>query len=194
MKLTDYHALKPLPYLGGELFVKAGARGFADPQYELLAQSIEPFGQRALELNPGVGVVLLKLLQLGLKVTALETSKAAQRCLEASFSTKIQLSLAPPWQTLPDSADLVALVLPANRGSKYVELSLLGAANALRTGGRLWLAGSKDKGFESYFALAQELLGYGLVVAKDGPVRVGLLEKEKPMPYSSGPSFFSMRS
>lgn len=187
MTLNQYHTLKPLPTLEGDLFVKAGARGYADPLYDLLAQHIEPFGQRATDLNPGVGLIVQKLLGAGLAVTAFETSKASIRCLEASFSTRIDLKVAAPWETKADTADLAVLALPANRGTRFVEFSLLGAAKALRMGGRLWISGSKDKGFERYFKWAQGLLGYGVLVAKDGPYRVAVLEKEKASPGLADP-------
>jgi len=116
-----------------------------------------------------------------LQVQAIETSRAALRCLEATFMDKPEVSIRVglPWETQPDSLDLAALVLPANRGTRYVELSLMGAANALRAGGRLWIAGARDKGFEHYFKLAQEILGFGVLVAREGVLRVALLEKEK---------------
>ena len=177
-----YQTLRPIPLAGGSLFVKDGARGFADPQYELLAQKLIAFGETALDLNPGVGVVTMALAQLGLNVTAFETSKAAQLCLEATFGSSVGLQVAPPWQTQSDSADLVAMVLPANRGTRYVEASLWGASNALKMGGRLWISGAKDKGFEHYFKTAQELLGYGILIAKNGANRVAVLEKERPTP------------
>ncbi|MDX2007310.1 MAG: methyltransferase [Meiothermus sp.] len=180
--MNDYHALRSVPLAGGSLMVKGGVRGFPDPQYDLLARRLEPFGTHALDLNPGAGVVTLALVRHGLSVGALETSRAAQRCLEASFANRVHLEMEPPWQTRPDCADLVAMVLPANRGTRYVEASLWGASNALRTGGRLWISGAKDKGFEGYFKAAQELLGFGTLVAKDGPYRLAVLEKEKPTP------------
>ncbi|MGK0617792.1 methyltransferase [Meiothermus cerbereus] len=182
MNLEDYHTLRKTPVKGGFLYTKAGARGTQDPAYELLAGHLEPHGQTALDLNPGIGLVAHALRQQGLTVQAIETSRASLRCLEASFGASVRVTRGLPWETEPDSADLVALVLPANWGTRYVELSLLGAARALRTGGRLWIAGSKDKGFEHYFKLAQEWLGYGVLVRRQGAFRLAVLEKEKPAP------------
>lgn len=182
MTLEEYHTLHKTPVPGGYLYTKAGARGLADPAYELLAQHLEPHGQKALDLNPGIGLITFAIQKHGLKVKAIETSRASLRCLEASFGHTIEASRGLPWETEPASTDLVALVLPANRGTRYVELSLLGAARALRMGGRLWIAGSRDKGFEHYFRLAKELLCFGLLVKRDGPLRVAVLEKEKPAP------------
>ncbi|WP_337871310.1 methyltransferase [Meiothermus sp.] len=180
MTLEEYHTLRQTPVPGGHLYTKPGARGLADPAYELLARYLEPHGEDALDLNPGVGLVTHALHRLGLAVQAIETSRASLRCLEASFGNLLRVTRGLPWETEPASVDLVAMVLPANRGTQYVELSLLGAARALRPGGRLWIAGSKDKGFEHYFKRAQELLGFGLLAGRAGPLRVAVLEKEKP--------------
>lgn len=182
MNLKTYHTLRKTPVKGGFLYSKPGARGLHDPAYELLAETLEPHGQAALDLNPGIGRVTHSLHQHGLKVRAIETSRASLRCLQASFGPAVQVARGLPWETEPDSADLAVLVLPASRGTRYVELSLLGAARALRAGGRLWIAGSKDKGFEHYFRLAQAWLGYGVLVRRDGPFRVAVLEKEQPAP------------
>ncbi len=184
MTLEAYHTLRPIPVAGGQLYSKPGARGLADPAYELLAQRIEPFGQTALDLNAGIGLVTHALAQQGMAVQAIETSRASLRCLEASFASSSQVRVVRglPWESQAGVADLVALVLPAHRGSRYVMLSLLGAARALPLGGRLWIAGSKDKGFERYFKMAQELLGFGLLVERKGPFRVAVLEKERPTP------------
>jgi 16S rRNA (guanine1207-N2)-methyltransferase len=183
----DYHRL----ISPGGLWTKAGARG-DDPQYALLASCIEPISpHKALDLNPGIGIVA-KHMQQHWSVQAIETSCAALRCLEKNLSSSpsgpghtqavhqalSQATLGLPWDTLPDSVGCVALVLPAHRGSAYVDACLAGAAKALQKGGRLWIAGSKDKGFERYFKKAQALLGYGLVVKREGPYRVAVIEKE----------------
>ncbi|RDI94536.1 16S rRNA methyltransferase [Meiothermus sp. QL-1] len=182
MTLAEYHTLRPVSTPAGRLFTKPGVRGAADPAYDLLARSLEAYGERALDLNPGAGRVTLALLGQGLQVRAVETSRAALRCLEASFGRAVEVVCGLPWEVEPGWADLVALVLPAHRGSRYVELSLLGAARALRPGGRLYLAGSKERGFESYFRLAQAMLGYGLLLKREGPLRAAVLEKEHPPP------------
>ncbi|MCS7059082.1 MAG: methyltransferase [Meiothermus sp.] len=182
MTLEAYHALRPFSAPEGHLFVKAGARGLDDPAYELLAQSLEPYGEEALDLNPGVGRVTLALLQHGLLVRAIETSRAALRCLEAGLAKRAEIVCGLPWEAPSESADMVALVLPAERGTRYVTLSLLGAARALRMGGRFYIAGNKSRGFDHYFRLAQEILGFGVVLERKGPLRVAVLEKEKPPP------------
>lgn len=178
MTLAEYHRLTPLPRPGGVLHVKPGARGYRDPVYEALQAAVAPFGQRALDLNPGVGLASLPL-EGRMEVDRLETSRAAFRCLQASG---LKARLAPPWEAEENAYDLVVLALPAGRGTPYVEASLVAAARALGMGGRVYLAGDKNKGFERYFKQARALLGYGLVLKREGPVRVALLEKEREAP------------
>lgn len=178
MTLAEYHRLTPLPRPGGVLYVKPGARGYRDPVYEALQAAVAPFGQRALDLNPGVGLASLPL-EGRMEVARLETSRAAFRCLQASG---LEARLAPPWEAEENAFDLVVLALPAGRGTAYVQATLAAAARALRMGGRAYLAGDKNKGFERYFKEAQALLGYGTVLKRVGPVRVALLEKEREAP------------
>ncbi len=178
MTLEEYHRLTPLPHPQGVVYVKPGARGYPDPVYDLLARAVEPFGRRALDLNPGVGWGSLPL-EGRMEVERLETSKAALLALQKSG---LKARRALPWEAEEKAYDLALLALPASRGSRYTHLSLLAAARALRMGGRLYLAGDKNKGFERYFKEAQALLGYGLLLKREGPVRVALLEKEKEAP------------
>ncbi|MEZ0348601.1 MAG: methyltransferase [Thermus sp.] len=178
LTLEAYHRLTPLPREGGLLYVKPGARGYRDPVYDALQKAVAPFGERALDLNPGVGWASLPL-EGRMAVERLETSRAAFRCLAASG---LGARLAPPWEAEEGAYDLVVLALPAGRGTAYVEATLLSAARALRLGGRVYLAGDKNKGFERYFKEARALFGYGEVIQREGPVRVALLEKEKEAP------------
>ncbi|WP_022798177.1 methyltransferase [Thermus islandicus] len=178
LTLDAYRRLTPLPRPGGLLYVKPGARGFRDPVYDLLQKTVKPFGERALDLNPGVGWASLPL-EGEMSVERLETSRAAYLCLQASG---LRARLALPWEAEEEGYDLVVLALPAGRGTAYVEASLVAAARALRPGGRLYLGGDKNKGFERYFKEARDLLGYGEVLRREGPFRVALLEKEKPSP------------
>lgn len=183
MTLADYHHLFPLQHGSRQVFVKAGARGYPDPRYELLARILEPFGERAVDLNPGVGLVSAGLLEQ-IPVDLVETSRACLRCLEQSFATHPQARVLRglPWEAEAEAYDQAVLVLPAERGSRYVELALWGAAHSLRRGGRLWIAGDIRKGFETYFKQAQAWLGYGLVSHREGSLRVAVLEKENPTP------------
>jgi 16S rRNA (guanine1207-N2)-methyltransferase len=182
--LRVYHQLYPIPVVGGELYVKAGARGYPDPLYRFVAQHLKAQGDTALDLNPGVGVAGLALVQQGMRVDFQETSRAALRCLEASFAgqrrAKVERGL--PWEVRQETYDQTVLVLPAYRGNRYVELALIGASRALKAGGTLWLAGDKHKGFERYFKRAKALLGSGEIVERQAGLRLATLTKTQPAP------------
>ena len=180
MELAEYHRVRSIPTPYGPIFVKPGARGFPDPRYELLARHAEvPAGARVLDANPGVGLAAWLAARKGAHVLALEPSRAAYRALRenarrAGFVARIGL----PWEAEEGTFDAVLLVLPAERGTRYTRATLAAAARALRPGGRLWLAGDKGKGFERYFKEARKEIGYGVVVEREGPLRVAVLEKE----------------
>lgn len=184
MVLEAYHRLHPLPAGPLTLYRKAGARGYGDGRWELLARSIRAHGGKAIDLNPGIGLASAPLLKAGLEVDLLETSRAALRCLEAAFGSHpgVTVRAALPWEAPAEHYDQAALVLPSERGQDFTHLSLLAAARALRPGGQLWLSGDKNKGFERQFKAARALLGSGEVLEREGPLRVAVLEKQNPSP------------
>lgn len=177
MKLADYHRLQRLP---GGLYGKAGARGF-EPIYAWLAQHLEAHGQQALDLLGGLGQAGQRLQQLGLEVAWLETSRASLRCLQASWGSQ-QVRAGLPWDLPQASYDLISLVLPAERGNRYVEFCLRGAARALRPGGRLWLAGDRQRGFERYLGWAQQWVGPAGQIFRQGSLRLAMLTATLPAP------------
>ncbi len=180
MELAEYHRVRPVPTPFGPLFFKAGARGFPDPRYELLARVAKlTQGARVLDLNPGVGLASWQAARSGARVVAIEPSRAAFRALSENARVQgFEARLGLPWEAEAEAYDAVLLVLPAERGTRYVEASLAAAGRALKPGGLLWIAGSKKKGFERYFKTARSWIGYGRVEAREGPYRVAVLEKE----------------
>ncbi|WP_018466368.1 class I SAM-dependent methyltransferase [Calidithermus timidus] len=189
MVLEAYHRLHPLPAGPLTLYHKAGARGYGDGRWELLARSLRAHGVRALDLNPGIGLASAVLVKAGLELDLLETSRAALRCLEAAFGSQpgVQVRTALPWEAPVEHYDQAVLVLPSERGQDFTHLSLLAAARALRPGGQLWLSGDKNKGFERQFGAAKALLGCGEVLKREGPLRVAVLEKQNPSPHLPDP-------
>jgi 16S rRNA (guanine1207-N2)-methyltransferase len=182
--LEAYHRLHPLPAGPLTLYRKAGARGYGDGRWELLARSVRAHGGRAIDLNPGIGLASAPLVKAGLEVELLESSRAALRCLEAAFGNwpGVAVRAALPWEARVEHYDQAVLVLPSERGQDFTHLSLLAAARALRPGGQLWLCGDKNRGFERQLKAARALLGEGEVLERDGPLRVALLHKHRPSP------------
>ncbi len=179
MERSAYHRLQTVPTPWGPFRTKPGARGHADPRYALLAEGLEAEG-RLLDANPGVGWVAWSAARKGARVVAIEPSRAALRALvqnaeAAGFEARPGL----PWEAPEGVFDAAALVLPAERGSRYTMAAVLAAARALRPGGRLWIAGDKRKGFDRYFKEAQAAVGYGRVLARRRGLRLAVLEKER---------------
>lgn len=52
------------------------------------------------------------------------------------------------------------------------------AARLLKTGGELILAGEKQQGIQTYIKKAEQRLGNNAVVKKDGPARIGVIQKK----------------
>jgi 16S rRNA (guanine1207-N2)-methyltransferase len=182
MNLPEYHRLQRLP---GGLYGKVGARGF-EPIYAWLAQHLEPHGQRALDLLGGLGQAGQRLQRLGLEVDWLETSHASLRCLQASWgSDRVRAGL--PWELPQASYDLISLALPAERGNRYVDFCLRGAACALRPGGQLWLAGDRQRGFERYLRWAEQWVGPATNILRQGSLRLARLTATLPAPPPAQP-------
>ncbi len=182
MELAEYHALKKLPTPQGPLYLKRGVVGMDDPNYSLLAGTIDAGPGAALDLNPGSGLVSLAMLAAGTRVSAYEERRAALRALEATAREHqgLQVKAALPWQAHRGAFKTVALVLGAERGNDWVRAQLEAAACALEPGGSLWLAGGKKQGFERYLNWTQKLVGPAEVVARAGGARVAVLEKDRP--------------
>lgn len=177
MTLAQYHALQKLP---GGLYGKAGSRGL-EPAYRWLAQVIEPHGDQALDLLGGLGQAGHQLQRAGMQVEWLETSRASVRCLQASSGGERVLT-ALPWELGRDRYDLISLVLPAERGNRFVEFCLRGAALALRPGGKLWLAGDRQRGFERYLGWASAWTGPPDRVLRQGSLRLAMLTRTLEAP------------
>ena len=167
---------------GQALYTKKGARGLDDESYAVLADALDISGETAVDLNPGLGLVVSALSQRGFRVEAKEWSRTCLDLLEASFSENpnVSISRGMPWDLESREVDIATLVIPFNRGTPFVELSLWSALRLLKTGGRLWMVGSSEKGFDHYFKLAQQMFGFGTVILRDKRLRVAVFEKEKP--------------
>jgi len=179
VELAEYHTLSQLPTSRGPLWVKPGAPGLDDPAYRVLAAAAEPRGTRVLDLNPGVGVALLPILDAGLEVHAWEDRRSALRALQATSAAhpRLEVHAALPWEVPEARFDTALLVFGADRGNAWVRAQIYAAARALKPGGLLWAAGERKLGFERYLGWAREAVGPGEVVRRERGVRVAVLER-----------------
>jgi 16S rRNA (guanine1207-N2)-methyltransferase len=161
---------------------KPGVRGFPyfDPAQALL---LETLGQlevsgSVLDLTARGGALALELSKLGLEVIALEISQAAITALSITAKNSGFKMLKPERMfDLETQFDLVCLILPADRGNALVRFWLERAFAATKPGGRVLVAGDKDKGFERYFKEAKNFIGEAEILERSKGLRVGLLEK-----------------
>jgi 16S rRNA (guanine1207-N2)-methyltransferase len=161
---------------------KPGVRGFPylDPAQALLLETlgqIEVAGS-VLDLTARGGALALEFSQQGLEVVAFEISQAAITTLSLT-AEKSGFKILEPQQgfDLETQFDLVCLILPADRGNSLVRFWLERAFAATKPGGRVLVAGDKDKGFERYFKEAKNFFGNAEILERSKGLRVGLLEK-----------------
>ena len=113
----------------------------------------------------------MRLRELGWTVAATDDSAASLAALE-----KLELT------DMGAAAELVCLMLSAERGNARVAAQLATAWSRTAAGGVLLLAGDKDKGFERYFKAAVQLFGEGEVVKRGNGYRVARIRKTKLEP------------
>jgi 16S rRNA (guanine1207-N2)-methyltransferase len=161
---------------------KPGVRGFPylDPAQALLLETlgqIEVSGS-VLDLTARGGVLALEFSKLGLDVAALEISRAAITVLNLTAENSGFKVIEPENVfDLETQFDLVCLILPADRGNALVRFWLERAFVFTKPGGRVLVAGDKDKGFERYFKEAKNFFGNAEILERSKGLRVGLLEK-----------------
>jgi 16S rRNA (guanine1207-N2)-methyltransferase len=161
---------------------KPGVRGFPylDPAQALLLETvgqIEVSGS-VLDLTARGGALTLEFHNQGFEVVALEISQAAITALSLTVKNSGFKILEPSQVfSLEMQFDLVCLILPADRGNALVRFWLERAFAATKPGGRVLVAGDKDKGFERYFKEARTFFGNAEILERSKGLRVGLLEK-----------------
>ncbi len=163
-------------------FTKSGVRGFGylDPAQALL---LETLGQlevsgSVLDLTARGGALALEFRNQGLEVSALEISQTAITALSLTAKSA-GFKVLEPAQVfdLEMQFDLACLILSADRGNALVRFWLERAFAATKPGGRVLVAGDKDKGFERYFKEAKTFFGSAEILERSKGLRVGLLEK-----------------
>ena len=160
---------------GGALLTKAGVRGApgVDDAQALLALSMRKDGVtgRVLDLQAMSGLLGLALEDA--QVTLIERSAAALEVLHEQFD---DVHAALPGADV-GRFPTVALVLSGDRGNAHVEAMTAWAVQCTESGGTLYLAGDKQKGFERYFKRAREAFENSEIIARDGGMRVARLER-----------------
>jgi 16S rRNA (guanine1207-N2)-methyltransferase len=156
--------------LEGRALTKPGIPGYPhlEPAQMLLLEALENVQGtgRAVDLSARGGAVALRLRDLGWSVGATDDSAASVLALR-------ELGLEDDG----GNANLVCAMLEGERGNARVAAQLHTAWTRLSSGGALYLAGDKDKGFERYLKGAVQAFGAGEVVARGKGFRVARLEK-----------------
>jgi 16S rRNA (guanine1207-N2)-methyltransferase len=161
---------------------KPGVRGFGylDSAQALLLETLPQLevSGSVLDLTARGGALALEFQNQGLEVTALEVSQAAITALSLTAKNS-GFKMLEPAQVfdLETLFDLVCLILPADRGNSLVRFWLERAFAFTKPGGRVLVAGDKDKGFERYFKEAKNHFGSAEILERSKGLRVGLLEK-----------------
>ncbi len=161
---------------------KPGVRGFPylDLSQALMLKTLPQLelSGSVLDLTARGGALALELHKQGLEVAALETSQAAITALKLT-AEKSGFGVLEPGKVFDLRAqfDLVCLILPADRGNALVRFWFERAFAFTKLGGRVLVAGDKDKGFERYFKEAKTFFGQAEILERSKGLRVGLLEK-----------------
>ncbi len=107
--------------------------------------------------------------------TNIIATEMARRTLDINDIRDVTVKAALP-SALATKFDAVLLPLP--KGRRFARLLLLQAFNALRDGGKLYLAGPNRGGIKSVIGDAEELFGPARVLAYKGGNRIALLQKD----------------
>jgi 16S rRNA (guanine1207-N2)-methyltransferase len=164
---------------------KPGCTGFGrrDDADLLLAEAVERDAADALLIlnsrNGIVGAVAARRPRRYLTLTSsnLVEVEASRRTLVANEATSASVYHSSGTAHLPEkpSVDAVAIRLPKGR---IPMLRLLrDAAETLRPGGRLYLAGANDEGIKSGIDRLKRALGFGEILDYRGGARVGVAVK-----------------
>jgi 16S rRNA (guanine1207-N2)-methyltransferase len=158
--LESYHQFKPLELASKSFYTKSGIRfhpGALRPFIQYLSLS-----GNVLDNTGGV----IAALHEG---TAIETSKAILRCLEAS---KVKTTMGALWDAPKDQFDYVVVLPSTDKGNARVRAELAGAFNALKDKGTAYFIMHKDQGAKRYEVQAKDMFGSLLVIAKESGWRL----------------------
>lgn len=180
------------------VYAKPGMPRFdgLDPAAALLAEYLDvAAGESVLVFNGGnglVGAVAAALAGAGRVALAdanVVAVEAARRTLAANGLENVIVTASHGVSHMTDPApvDVVAVRLP--KGKQAALQLIWDAFHALKSGGRLFLAGANNEGIKTYLRHMEELFGNGRLVAYRKGCRVGMAVK--PEQISPLPKVFS---
>ncbi len=157
----------------------------------LLTQCVTiPPGARVLLLEGGTGVLAAWAARREAFVHVYDGSLLAARLARLTVAVNDVTGVVVHDAVVPPAAetgtfDLVLLVIP--KGRAYARALLGAACRALKTGGRLYLAGPNNGGAKSVIKDAGEIFGQVNTIRTKGRNRVGLAVKGEESPGADGP-------
>ncbi len=179
--LANYHCIDKRQlknFAAVSYYSKMGVRGFPDlhPGVLLMAQKADLASQRLIDATGTAGLLALiaRARHAAKQVLVLEPSAAALRCAMLSFvdDSAVEVAAGAPWDAAANSADLICLTPPTDRGSERVRAELIGAHTALKMAGAALIVMHKDQGAKRYEKLAKDIFGELEVLAKSGGWRL----------------------
>jgi 16S rRNA (guanine1207-N2)-methyltransferase len=172
------------------VYTKPGVPGFRtlDPAAGLLAENLDVQPREAvLALNCGPGLVGTVAAQLaeGSPVTLVNpncvAAEAARRTLAANGVEGVPVFAQDCLDAIvAGSVDRIALRLP--KGKPRLKQFLWEGFRALRTGGKIYLAGGNQEGIKTALKMTGDLFGQVSVLAYRQGHRVGCAVKERAVP------------
>ncbi len=178
MQLEDYHQLEHTPIrVNDETFrytVKPGVRD-ADEVHlavRLMLERADLGGTHLIDATGGLGV--LALFAEAERVTVLDPSRAALRCVQETFAGDPDVAVAAgsSWYAPSTGAERIFLLPATDRGNDRVTADLRGAHAALVENGVAYVAMHKDQGAKRYEKQLAALFGETDIITKKGGWRL----------------------
>jgi 16S rRNA (guanine1207-N2)-methyltransferase len=168
--LEHYHNLSKRPVNGKSITVKAGLRKVTG--LELFFHKSVDIGGHLLDLTGSLGELTLRTAAA--QSVILETSRAALRCLQATFSgdPTVTVAAGASWDAPRATFDTVCLVPSTDKGNRRVALELYGVQQALKPEGSAYILMHKDQGAKRYEKSLSLLFEAVTVIAKSGGWRL----------------------
>ena len=167
---SHYEEIKvPLPK-GGQLITKPGIRGYPGltPGLNVLLEYASAGKGSLIDASGSASGYAMGINWDG-PVIVLEPTRAAGICAaQMQREGQYKVFAGAVWDAVPQSADAIALIPQADRGTARVEAELAGAYRALRKTGRLFFTIHKKLGAKRYEKLAKRWFDTRLIGKRSG--------------------------